>query len=95
MLLNGKHPSLISRFCDQFGPGRSIPVAVNTRWNSMYRQMQAFFKIPNMDLKALGNVCQGSMEFCSALLTSYERRQLCELLAVFWNCLQGLLLPLN
>ena len=29
-----------------------------------------------------GNVCQGSTEFCSALLTTYEWRQLSELLAV-------------
>ena len=48
----------------------------------MYRQLQAFFKIPNMDLKALDNVCQGSTEFCSGLLKTYEWRQLFAFLAV-------------
>ena len=62
-------------------PGRSIPVANATRWNSTYRQLQS---IVSLDSKKLSEVYADDFSHVKMLLKDLAQlTELCELLARF------------
>lgn len=68
-----------------FGPNRSIPSAISTRWNSTFRLVQA---VTNLDSQMLNNLLegQGHKELC---LSSREWSQLNELVDILAPFLQA------
>lgn len=69
--------SFKNRFKATFGSGKSIPVANVTRWNSMFKQVQA---ITSLDYKNLAEVC--GKEFENVVFTPRKWNQLQELSAI-------------